>query len=263
MNTVVIDQWLDKIRVSPATKKRYKETLCLYQNSEGHLPTSGSEAQEYLRKREQAGKSPSTVMVTATALKRYMTWANVPCEKFERPPIALSEPEYLSPEEVKTLLEACNSPIMKCLTTLLYDTGARIGEILGLKLTDIDLKGFLTVTRKGGKRERVPVTEFGLKQLTSFLQYRAAWHNENLFGDWQYIDVWKEYRRICIEAGIKKFHPHMLRHSRAIDMRNQGVDWDIIAYQLGHVNPTLTMKIYTRLTPEDLRKQVPIPKIGG
>ena len=58
-------------------------------------------------------------------------------------------------------------------------------------------------------------------------------------------------------AGLEKFTPHMLRHSRAVHLRQDGLSWEEIGYQLGHVNPVITVKYYTRPDQYDLKKVVP------
>ena len=49
----------------------------------------------------------------------------------------------------------------------------------------------------------------------------------------------------------------MLRHSRAVHLRQDGVSWEEIGYQLGHINPTITVKYYTRPDTFDLKKAIP------
>ena len=63
-------------------------------------------------------------------------------------------------------------------------------------------------------------------------------------------------------AGIAYFKPHMLRHSRAVHLsEDTDLRWEEIGYQLGHVNPSITARIYTRPNPEDLKKRIPAPTL--
>lgn len=260
-----IEEFLADIQAEERTKRRYRGVLLSYRAwSEGLLPASVEDAQAYIWHCQRVkGNAANTLAVISASLRRYLSWRHVPAGKLEHLPVQRSDPEYLSLQEVRALLDACDMAVMKCLTALLYDTGARIGEVLGVRVDQVDWDGFITVRRKGGKEEKVPVSEWGLSYLREWIGVRAGDTHLKVFGDWSYQDVYPEFRRTARKAGIKNFHPHMLRHSRAVHLRQEDppVDWGIIGYLLGHKNPTMTMSIYGRLTPEDLRKEVPAPRI--
>jgi len=249
--------FLDSIRVSDRTKKIYRGILGNYLRSAGKLPESIAEVQVYLSSR--VGKSASTLAVDSAAFRRYLDWAGVPTKRLERIPIQQQPPEYLSLPEIKVLMDHAGSVLLRTLIAVCYDTGARVGEILGLKVADINWDGYLRVRRKGGKEEWVPVSDRALEYMRQLL-HRSQKH-PRVFGDRTYRDMWAQARDAAKRAGLQRFHFHMLRHSRAVHLREQGVDWVDIAYQLGHVDPGMTIKIYTRLKPEDLRKKIPAAQI--
>jgi len=77
-----------------------------------------------------------------------------------------------------------------------------------------------------------------------------------------YQKVWKEIKNAAKRANLPpEFTDHDLRHSRAVHMRQAGDDWVVIADQLGHVNPSTTMRIYGRHTPEMLRDVRSAPQV--
>lgn len=251
--------FLSGIRVSEKTRTRYSSVLRGYMAwSGGSLPASQDEAQAYLDNRGDL--SPASLAVAGAAISRYLRWCKIPVSKLERPPVHLPTPKYLSVPQVKALLEACDYPLLQCLIAVLYDTGARINEILTLEVKNIDDKGLLKVRRKGGKEEWTPISDWGLKYLDRWL-FLCPDRHYLVFGDQTYQEILRECKRIARKAGIKDFSPHQLRHSRAVHLHEAGLDWADIAYTLGHVNPSTTMKIYARPTAEDLRQRLPAPRI--
>jgi integrase len=251
-----VTAFLDGIRASANTKRCYKNTLTLFARQYGHLPESSGEAQEFVYARESAGLKPATVGLDVAAFQRYFKFYGIPTNRLEKYSVVLGTPKYLSESEISKLLGAARYPVLKCLIALLYDTGARISEILNTTMDDIEWNGGLKVTRKGGRQEVTNVSEWGLQYLAEYLDIRRG-ADERIFGNRTYHDLYMMLKTTAKKAGISYFTPHMLRHSRAVHLRDQGVSWEEIGYQLGHVNPTITVKYYTRPNNFDLKKAIP------
>jgi len=256
-----IDTFLDSIRAADSTKRIYRNTLTLFARSYGHLPESSGEAQEFIYARENSGLKPNTVGLDVAAFQRYFKFYNIPTNRLEKYSVVLPTPKYLSESEISELLGAARYPVLKCLVALLYDTGARISEILNTTMDDIDWNGGLKVTRKGGRQEVANVSEWGLKYLATWLDVRTG-NDPRIFGNRKYHDLYMMLKNTAKKAGVAYFTPHMLRHSRAVHLREQGVSWEEIGYQLGHVNPTITVKYYTRPDNFDLKKAIPPVQIA-
>jgi integrase/recombinase XerD len=248
--------FLGNIRASANTKRCYKNTLTLFAREYGHLPESSGEAQEFIYAREKAGLKPATVGLDVAAFLRYFKYHSIPTNRLEKYPVVLGTPTYLSESEISKLLGAARYPILKCLIALLYDTGARISEVLNTTKDDIDWNGGLKVIRKGGREEVANVSEWGLGYLATWLDVRRG-DDVRIFGNRTYHDMYMMLKTTAKKAGIPYFKPHMIRHSRAVHLRDQGVSWEEIGYQLGHVNPTITVKYYTRPDNYDLKKAIP------
>jgi integrase/recombinase XerD len=251
-----LQHFLDEIRASDNTKRIYKNTLTLFQRQYGHLPDSSAEAQEYIRKRERDGLSPASIGLDVAAFLRYLKFQGIQTNRLERMPVTLKTPEYLSKKEIATLLASSNQMSVKTLIALLYDSGARISEILGVKVDDIDWNGALMVRRKGGRQEWANVSPWGMDYLAKWMDTRTGAHPK-VFGSRNYNDMYRMCKTAAKKAGLPRFKPHMLRHSRAVHLREEGVSWEEIGYQLGHVNPAITLKYYTRPDSYDLKKAIP------
>ena len=251
-----LETFLSEIRASANTKRIYRNTLSLFHREYGHLPESSAEAQAYIRKREEEGRAPATIGLDVAAFLRYLKFQDIPTHRMERMPVILKTPEYLTKKQVSALMAANTHLSAKTLVALLYDSGARIGEMLGLEVDGIDWNGALQVTRKGGRMEWANVSEWGMGHLANWMDQRTGNHPK-VFGNRTYNEMYRLLKTAAKKADIPAFHPHMLRHSRAVHLRADGVSWEEIGYQLGHINPTVTVKYYTKPDTFDLKQAIP------
>jgi integrase/recombinase XerC len=167
----------------------------------------------------------------------------------------------LDKPEVKTPLDCRNKAILE----LLYATGVRVGELVGLNLDDVDLKhGKILVYGKGRKHRLVFIGEKAKQALENYLQIRKAekpvcrqGREEKAF----FLNVRGERLSArSVERMVKKYsmcgifkdvYPHMLRHSFATHLLNQGTDLRVVQELLGHASLATTQK-YTHVTVEKL-----------
>lgn len=255
-------EFIGGLRQSDNTKRAYARALNMFaQWADKEAPENQEEAQAFLDYREDIGKAPSTIAIDAAALERFLKWKKLPVD-LQRPSVVLQVVKYLSKQEVKDLLEAAAEvPWLECLIALLYDSGARISEILSIGLEDINWGGYLQVRRKGGRPDVANVSPWGMQYLREWLDLRRG-QSRTVFGDRNYRYAYEHLKKAARRARIREFTPHMLRHSRAVHIREDaGTDWVDIGYQLGHVNPHTTVKIYTRPMAEDLKKRIPAPSL--
>jgi integrase len=251
-----LETFLREIRASENTKRIYKNTLTLFHRQYGHLPESSAEAQAYINQREEAGLAPATIGLDVAAFLRYLRFQGIATNRLERMPVTLKTPEYLTKKEIAALMVATAHLAPKTMVALLYDSGARIGEMLGLEVEGINWNGALRVMRKGGRQEWANVSEWGMRYLAEWMDSRTGNHPK-VFGNRTYGEMYRSLKSAAKKAELPQFHPHMLRHSRAVHLREDGVSWEEIGYQLGHINPTITVKYYTRPDTFDLKKAIP------
>ena len=251
-----LETFLHEIRASENTKRIYKNTLAQFHRQYGHLPANSAEAQEFIRTREDAGLAPATIGLDVAAFLRYLKFQGIATNRLERMPVTLKAPEYLSKKEISALMAACTAVSSRTMVALLYDSGARIGEILGLEVKGINWNGALQVVRKGGRQDWANVSEWGMRYLAEWMDIRTGNHPK-VFGDRTYNEMYRLLKAAAKKAELPQFHPHMLRHSRAVHLRQDGVSWEEIGYQLGHDNPSITVKYYTRPDTFDLKQVIP------
>jgi integrase len=247
-----------RMRGSERTKKLYVENVGRYLRwLDGHKETPAS-AQEYIDSLTTRELSPNTIAVAGNALRAYWEAQNKTLRLY-LPKIQMGKPRYYRQDEIKRLFAACEKPIELELLTLLFDTGARISEVLGIRVDGIDLEQkTVRVVRKGGREDGVALTARGVEAIKSIMARRRGRHQE-LFGDLNYNDAYYLLKRVAERAGLEGFTIHRLRHSVAYDMgirlREQGFgEMDILHAQqqvLGHRSIRTTADLYAALQPQD------------
>lgn len=178
-------------------------------------------------------------------------------------------PSFLSYEDINLLL---SSPDItdnlglrdKALLELLYGTGMRVSEIIGLKLDSLnfDLK-FVRVLGKGGKERIVPIGKEAIKYLKMYLEIRPIFlkgkDSPYLFlnargGHLTRMAIWKILKKYALLSGIrKKIFPHIIRHSFATHLLRNKADLRVIQEFLGHSDISTT-QIYTHLDTNTMKE---------
>ncbi|HDI31898.1 MAG TPA: tyrosine recombinase XerD, partial [Thermofilum sp.] len=213
----------------------------------------------FLRKK---GYKERSLYTAAVAIKRFIDYLGL-TEKlkgFEYPRRPKELPKFLSPEDVRKLINATEDIRDRLIVSLLYTTGIRVSELIKIRKEDIDLsKNSLKVFGKGSKERIVFFNNYTKKLLKEYL-------NKYKFGDRDYIfpgrgsetihyvTVERVLNRLKRKAGLsKKVTPHILRHSFATYALSQGMDIREIQELLGHAS-LRTTQVYTHVTRERLFK---------
>jgi integrase/recombinase XerD len=192
-----------------------------------------------------------------------------------RPPTpARRLPKALPVEDVVSILEAAGSAGTtlalrdRALLELLYGTGARISEAVGLDVDDVDrVEGVVLLRGKGGKDRLVPIGSYALAALDAYLtrarpELAAAGTPDRagaLFlnargGRLSRQSAWTVLAKAVDRAGVTRdVSPHTLRHSFATHLLEGGADVRVVQELLGHASVTTT-QIYTLVTVDSLRE---------
>ena len=243
-------------RFSKTTRETYNGHVRRFQEwLDGRKPSEGT-AQEYIDHLETLGKAPNTIATCANALRAYFSGRRRTV-KLHSPTITVREPRYITMDELYRVLGACQTPLERCLVTVLFDTAVRVGELLELTIDGIDWeRGFIHVVRKGGREADVNISDKGLDALREWLGVRKS-RSKRVFMDWEHYDVWRLFKQLGERAGVPDLTPHRLRHSRAVQALEEDVDLHDIQMMLGHVNISTTANIYGRLRPAHLKRHIP------
>jgi len=185
-------------------------------------------------------------------LHRPFTQEQIPIKKKEK-----KLPKVLSKTQIKTLIDSTKNTKHKLAIMFLYSAGLRLSELINLKRADLDFDRCLINIRSGkGNKDRITLLSKNLKE--DLLRYYS---NTNFKTDYVFEGRNKKYskksvQKILENAGKKidlKVHPHMLRHSFATHLLEDGVDIRHIQKLLGHSNLETT-EIYTHVSNRSLAK---------
>lgn len=188
-----------------------------------------------------------------------------PTVHLEMPTIEQKLPNVLSIEEIEAILVAPNRSKPQgvrdvAMLELLYGSGMRISELIALDLADIHLTmGFVRVFGKGGKERIVPLGKSALAALSAYLDgARGQLQGKYLKTEAFFINqrgkrltrqgCWKLMKEHAVKSGIQhELTPHILRHSFATHLVENGADLRAVQEMLGHADISTT-QIYTHIS---------------
>lgn len=190
-------------------------------------------------------------------------------QNLENPRFYKKIPNVLSIEEVDMLLDIplydAYSYRNKAMLELMYATGLRVSELVNLEASNIDLEeGLVRCFGKGNKERIVPIGEVALKYLKIYLLHYRDQLKKKRLCNYLFLNnhgtgmtrqgFFKILKGIAKDKGIdKNITPHMLRHSFATHLLNNGADLRSIQMMLGHTNLSTT-QIYTTVSKEVLKE---------
>ena len=195
--------------------------------------------------------------------------------KINTPKFYRKLPNILTIEEVDNLLDIkLDTPFdyrNKAMLELMYSSGLRVSELINLELSDIDLNNnYVRCFGKGSKERIVPVGEYSSKYLSIYInEYRdsmkKSYYTEKIFlnnhgKEMTRQGFFKIIKKIAKDKDINKnITPHMLRHSFATHLLNNGADLRTIQEMLGHSSISTT-QIYTNVTNDILKENYDLYK---
>jgi integrase/recombinase XerD len=192
-----------------------------------------------------------------------------PLELLDSPRLPRKLPQVLGEKEVAALLAAPDPTTPQgrrdgALLEVLYATGLRVSELVGLTLKQVDLRrGVVRPLGKGSKERVVPMVAQAVAKLQDYL---AQGRPQLLKGrDSPYIFInhrgrrlsrqgfWKILKQYALKAGVRGLSPHTLRHSFATHLLSRGANLRVLQLLLGHAD-LATTQIYTHLDAARLRE---------
>lgn len=252
-----VKEFEEKLRAGNRTRTIYAGYVARFLKwADGREPTDDL-AQEYIDCLVSLGRKPNTLAIVANSLRAYWQ-VQKKVLTLSAPSPHFGEPKYHTIEEVLRMLDLAQTPFEKVIVSLLFDTGARISEILNLKTSDIDWQNrYVHVTLKGGLEADYMLSDTGIAALKEWLDSRKT-DSARVFMDYNYYYAYTQLKRLAIKAGIKEFTPHHLRHSFAHFCLDKGVTLYDLQQLMKHRSINTTATFYGRSKLEHLRPKKPL-----
>ena len=282
----VIERFLDNIwaerGLSDNSLQSYRHDLlhlqsCLASRGKALPEATREDILAILAAEIQQGKSPRSLSRYLSAYRQFFRWL-VREGKIDSDPVALIEspktgrglPKALTEEQVESLLAAPDTGTAlglrdKAMLELMYATGLRVSELVGLELSNINLnQGVVRVIGKGQKERLVPIGDEAHESLNAYLSGSRPELLKGVQTDDVFVTTrksgmtrqafWYMVRRYAELCDVsRKLSPHMLRHSFATHLLNHGADLRVVQLLLGHSDLSTT-QIYTHIAREGLKR---------
>ena len=271
-------------KTSKNTVEAYKRDIVAFESflaDRGVLAVtdaSNADVAAYMMELKEDGKSKATInrkLSSIRAFYRYLLKQDAikvnPTEDIKSPRVERKELEYLTIEEVETLLEAPDDSIKglrdRAMLEVLYATGIRVSEIIELRMQDVNLRmGFITCSGEHGRARIVPMGVMARKALDEYiLSSRKALLKEkedgpdtplflNYMGEpFSRQGFWKVLKQYGKQVDLEdKITPHILRTSFAVHMVQNGADLKSLQELMGHEDIMAT-QIYLSVTKNRIK----------
>ncbi|HLA35587.1 MAG TPA: site-specific tyrosine recombinase XerD [Rhodocyclaceae bacterium] len=288
-DAAILDDFIDAVWMTDglarATLDSYRSDLSLFAGwleTQAHTLLTVDEVTInayllYLHQRPGGIKSTSQRRLMAS-LRRLFLWLrqqgrlqNDPLLNISRPPLTQRMPKTLSEINVEALLNApdIETPLGlrdKAMLEVLYATGLRVSELVGLRLFDISLNDqIVRAIGKGSKERLVPLGEIGAEWLQRYLTTARAGILKQHVCDAAFVTThgaamtrqmfWMLIKKYAASTGLpaQKVSPHVLRHAFATHLLNHGADLRVVQLLLGHADISTT-QVYTHVARERLKR---------
>lgn len=267
-------------KLSDNTLQSYKRDIIQYQNyleenGINYARVSKEDIKAYLNYLKQIGKKPSTISRNLASIRSFYQFSirnkkikNDPTEDVQSPKLEKRVPSVLTAQEVELLLEQPKDVDLKgtrdkAMLEFAYATGMRVTEIINLNIEDVNLAEEYVVCKVGTKQRNIPLGSLSLKALKEYIEEarpilirnekeKALFVNVNgqrltRQGFWKIVKYYKEQAHIT-----KDITPHVLRHSFATHLLQNGADLKAIQTMLGHSDISST-QVYMQFQDPGLK----------
>ena len=267
-------------KLSDNTLQSYKRDIMQYhnyvdENSINYLKADENKIKEYLQYLQEIGKKSSTISRSLASIRSFYQFLirkklikEDPTVNIQSPKIEKRVPSILTSKEIELLLDQPKDVDLKgtrdkAMLEFAYATGMRVTEIISLDIDDVNLEEGYVVCRFGSKQRNIPLGSLSLKALKEYIEESRPYliRDENvkaLFvningkrltrqGFWKIVKFYKEQAHID-----KDITPHVLRHSFATHLLQNGADLKAIQVMLGHSDISST-QVYMQFQDEGLK----------
>ena len=266
-------------KLSSNTLQSYKRDIKQYQdyinkNKLNYLKIESSDIEEYFEILKGLNKKTSTISRNLATIRSFYQFLirtkkikTDPTNGIHSPRVEKKTPSVLSSQEVELLLEQPKNIDLKgirdkAMLEFAYATGMRVTEIISLNISDVNLEQGFVVCNTALKKRTIPLGTISLKALKDYIEkarpilikdesIKALFVNVNgkrltRQGFWKIVKYYKEQAHIT-----KDITPHVLRHSFATHLLQNGADLKAIQTMLGHSDISST-QVYMQFQNDDL-----------
>lgn len=228
-------------------------------------------SRKYVTLRKKAGIKVGSVWTELGHLRSCLTWAAkvgliARAPYIERPQKPAPKDRWLTHAEIDQLLAADAAPHVRLATLLMLSTAARVGAVLDLTWSKVDLERGqidLRIDTDGPRKGRavVPINATLRAALTAareaaMTEFVVEWAGERV------ASIRKGFDAMVERSGLIGVTPHVLRHTAGVHMAAGGVPMSKIAQFLGHSSTATTERVYARFAPDHLRAAAEILEFG-
>ncbi len=268
------------IKLSSNTLQSYKRDITQYQeyidkNGLNYLKIDNENIDKYFENLKAMNKKTSTISRNLATIRSFYQFLlrtkkikKDPTIGVQSPKVEKKVPSILTSKEVELLLEQPKNIDLKgirdkAMLEFAYATGMRVTEIISLNITDVNLEQSYVVCNAGTKKRNIPLGSLSLKALRDYIEkarpilikdesVKALFVNINgkrltRQGFWKIVKFYKEQAHIT-----KEITPHVLRHSFATHLLQNGADLKAIQTMLGHSDISST-QVYMQFQNENLK----------
>ena len=267
-------------KASENTLQSYKRDLIQFSNyikqkDINFLRIKNNQINEYIEYMEEIGKKSSTISRSIASIRAFYQYMQRcgkikkdPTEGIQSPKIAKRVPTVLSAQEVELLLEQPKNIDLKgirdkAMLEFAYATGMKVTEIISLNIDDVDLESGFVICKTKEKQRNIPLGNISKDALREYIEnarpilikndkttalfVNTNGHRLTRQGFWKIIKYYKEQAHIT-----KDITPHVLRHSFATHLLQNGADLKSIQLMLGHSDISST-QVYMQFQDENLQ----------
>ena len=267
-------------KLSDNTLQSYKRDIIQYQNyieenQINYTKVSKEDIKTYLNYLKKVGKKSSTISRNLASIRSFYQFLirnrkikNDPTEDVQSPKVEKRIPSVLIAQEVELLLEQPKDVDLKgtrdkAMLEFAYATGMRVTEIINLNIENVNIEEGYVICRTGAKQRNIPLGSLSLSALKEYIEdarpiliknerEKALFVNVNgkrltRQGFWKIVKYYKEQAHIT-----KDITPHVLRHSFATHLLQNGADLKAIQTMLGHSDISST-QVYMQFQDSGLK----------
>lgn len=267
-------------KVSDNTLQSYRRDIVYYnkyldENKINYVKVKETDIKEYLNHLQEVGKKSSTISRNLASIRSFYQFLvrnkkakEDPTNNIQSPKVEKKAPSVLTAQEVELLLDQPKDVDLKgtrdkAMLEFAYATGMRVTEIISLNMDNVNLEEGYVTCKTGSKERNIPLGTMSLKALKEYVEearpvlirdesVKALFVNINgqrltRQGFWKIVKFYKEQAHIT-----KDITPHVLRHSFATHLLQNGADLKAIQTMLGHSDISST-QVYMQFQSDGIK----------